>query len=214
MEIQTSESVVRQRVQVFFCFAKIDGSTHGHPVRLVIETRAERGAADVAGRGRPRKYTPRTLKRDVERYFASITRKVRITEPVPTGRYDDKGHMIFEQVPVKNSLEEEVWVTEYIVPPEIAALCEFLEIDRSTWANYRDPDKNPEFSEITQQVYERMKAWNERELLTRPGKDIKGIVFNLENNYGYRERHDLDFSSKGIEEYLQKLEEAGGGGSL
>ena len=46
------------------------------------------------------------------------------------------------------------------------------------------------------------------------GKDIKGIVFNLENNYGYRERHDLDFSSKGIEEYLQKLEEAGGGGSL
>ena len=39
-------------------------------------------------------------------------------------------------------------------------------------------------------------------------------VFNLENNYGYRERHDLDFSSKGIEEYLQKLEEAGGGGSL
>lgn len=77
----------------------------------------------MAGRGRPRKYTPRTLKRDVERYFASITRKVRITEPVPTGRYDDKGHMIFEQVPVKNSLEEEVWVTEYIVPPEIAALC-------------------------------------------------------------------------------------------
>ena len=95
----------------------------------------------MAGRGRPRKYTPRTLKRDVERYFASITRKVRITEPVPTGRYDDKGHMIFEQVPVKNSLGEEVWVTEYIVPPEIAALCEFLEIDRSTWANYRDPDK-------------------------------------------------------------------------
>ena len=57
-------------------------------------------------------------------------------------------------------------------------------------------------------------AVDERELLTRPGKDIKGIVFNLENNYGYRERHDLDFSSKGIEEYLQKLEEAGGGGSL
>ena len=193
-------SFAGQGIQAFFCAQKVDGSTHGHPVILVLETGA--GDAEV------------TLKRDVERYFASITRKVRITEPVPTGRYDDKGHMIFEQVPVKNSLEEEVWVTEYIVPPEIAALCEFLEIDRSTWANYRDPDKNPEFVEITQQVYERMKAWNERELLTRPGKDIKGIVFNLENNYGYRERHDLDFSSKGIEEYLQKLEEAGGGGSL
>lgn len=168
----------------------------------------------MAGRGRPRKYTPRTLRKDVERYFASITRKVRITEPVPTGRYDDKGHMIFEQVPVKNSLDEEVWITEYIVPPEIAALCEFLEIDRSTWANYRDPDKNPEFSEITQQVYERMKAWNERELLTRPGKDIKGIVFNLENNYGYREKHDFDISSSGVEEYLKKLSEDGEAGGL
>ena len=169
----------------------------------------------MAGRGRPRKYTPRTLRKAVERYFGSITRKVRVTENVPTGAYDEKGHMLYEPKPVVNSLGEEVWVTEYIVPPEVSALCEYLGIDRSTWANYRDPDKNPEFSEITQQVYERMKAWNERELLTRPGKDIKGIVFNLENNYGYRERHDLDFSSKGIEEYLQKLEEAGEGrGSL
>lgn len=43
IEIVTPESVARQRVQAFFHFAKIDGSTHGHPVRLVTETRAERG---------------------------------------------------------------------------------------------------------------------------------------------------------------------------
>ncbi len=169
----------------------------------------------MAGRGRPRKYTPRTLRKAVERYFASITRKVRITEPVPTGRYDDKGHMIFEQVPVKNSLDEEVWITEYIVPPEIAALCEFLEIDRSTWANYRDPDKNPEFSEITQQVYERMKAWNERKLLTRPGKDIKGIVFNLKTTTDTGNGMTWTSPARGSKEDLQKLEEAGEGrGSL
>lgn len=53
-----------------------------------------------------------------------------------------------------------------------------------------------------------------RERKIKKSRMINCFVFNLENNYGYRERHDLDFSSKGIEEYLQKLEEAGGGGSL
>ena len=70
----------------------------------------------MAGRGRPRKYTPRTLRKAVERYFGSITRRVRVTENVPTGAYDEKGHMLYEPKPVVNSLGEEVWVTEYIVP--------------------------------------------------------------------------------------------------
>ena len=168
----------------------------------------------MAGRGRPRKYTPRTLRKAVERYFGSITRRVRVTENVPTGAYDEKGHMLYEPKPVVNSLGEEVWVTEYIVPPEVSALCEYLGIDRSTWANYRDPEKHPELAGITDWVYDRIKAWNERELLTRPGKDIKGIVFNLENNYGYREKHDFDISSSGVEEYLKKLSEDGEAGGL
>jgi len=165
----------------------------------------------MAGRGRPRLYTAEQLERAVSRYFKSITRKVQITEPKPTGERDDAGHMIFEQVPVINSLGKEVWVTEYIVPPEMAALYDFLKIDKSTWSNYSNPEKHPELAEITAYVYERMKAWNERELLIRPGKDIKGIVFNLENNYGYRERQSIDLTGGGIEAYLQRLTESGEG---
>lgn len=159
----------------------------------------------MAKRGRPPRYTAKSLKQAVEEYFRSITRQVKVTEQVPTGKRDEKGHMIFEPKPVINDLGKEVWVTEYIVPPEMAALYDFLRIDKSTWSNYSDPEKHPEMRDVTAWVYERMKAWNERELLTRPGKDIKGIVFNLENNYGYRERQSMEISGGGVEEYLKRL---------
>lgn len=158
-------------------------------------------------RGRRKEYTPEKLERAVERYFKSITRQVQVTEYVPTGEKDKDGHAIVEKVPVLNSLGKEVWVTEYIVPPSQADLVDFLGIHRSTWNNYSDAEKNPQFAEITTRAWERMKAWNERELKTRPGKDLKGIIFNLENNYGYRERQSVDLNGGGIEAYLQKLAE-------
>nr|DAH90751.1 MAG TPA: hypothetical protein [Caudoviricetes sp.] len=36
-------SFAGQGIQAFFRAQKVDGSTHGHPVILVLETRAERG---------------------------------------------------------------------------------------------------------------------------------------------------------------------------
>lgn len=161
--------------------------------------------------GRPKKYkSAKALSEAVERYFQSITRRVKVTELQPTGSKDDKGHEIYERVPVKNALDQEVWVTEYIVPPSMADLYDALGIDKSTWANYSDPEMHPELIEVTARVYERMKAWNEKELLTRSGKDIKGIVFNLENNYGYRERRSVEVTG-GVEEYLKRLAEQGEG---
>lgn len=142
---------------------------------------------------RPREYTPEKLERAVNKYFRSITRRVVQTEMVPTGERDDKGHLIYEPKPIINSLGTEVEITEYILPPSVADLCEALRIHRATWANYCDHQLHPELQEVTEQVRERMKAWNERELLTRPGKDIKGIIFNLQTNYGYGgEKHEME----------------------
>lgn len=158
--------------------------------------------------GRPRKYTPARLKAQVDQYFASITRKRKITETVVTEELDQFGHQKKITVPVKNQLGQEVEVTEYIIPPDVAGLCDFLKIHPSTWALYADHEKHPEFREITELVYDRMKAWNEREILTRPGKDIAGIKFNLENNYGYRDRTDVRISG-GVDEFLRRLAEEG-----
>lgn len=161
--------------------------------------------------GAPKKYDdPEKLERAINRYFKSITREVVLTEKKSTGEKDKDGHMIFEDVPIKNGLGQEMKVTEYIIPPSVYELCLFLKISESTWNNYCDPTKHPEFLGPTTRARGRMRAWNERELLTRSGKDLKGIIFNLENNYGYKER--LDVSNESMESFLQRQLEEGSGG--
>lgn len=159
--------------------------------------------------GAPRRYTARKLEKAVEEYFASITRVVTVTEKKATGARDEKGHMIYEDVPVINSLGQEVRVTEYIVPPSVYDLYTSLGICESTWNNYCDPEKHPEFLGTITRARGRMRAWNEMQLLTRSGKDLKGIIFNLENNYGYREK--VDVGSESLESYLRRVTEDGGG---
>ena len=134
---------------------------------------------------RPKKYTKKALAEAVEHYFGSITRIVTAKELVETGKRDDKGHMIFERIPIKNSLGEEAKVEEYIVPPTVGALCQHLGIHRSTWAEYCDSVQHPEFSDTTTYARGRIRAYLEQQLLTR--KDVKGIIFDLKNNHGYSE---------------------------
>ena len=143
---------------------------------------------------RPRKYTKKSLAAAVERYFASITRIVPVTELVETGERDDKGHKIYERRPVVNSLGEEAKVEEYIVPPTVADLCQFLGIHRSTWADYCDEDLHPEFSDTTTCARGRIRGYLERQLLTR--KDVKGIIFDLQNNHGYAEKRQIGLDEK------------------
>lgn len=140
--------------------------------------------------GRPREYTPAKLKKAVEHYFQSITRTVHAMEQVDSGARDDKGHVIYERAEIVNNLGKPVEITEYIVPPCVADLCESLKIHRATWANYCKDEK---YAAATTLAKDRMRAWNERELLTRPGKDVKGIIFNLQANYDYGgEKHEME----------------------
>lgn len=143
---------------------------------------------------RPRKYTKKTLDEAVERYFGSISRTVTATEQVATGQRDSKGHMIYEPRAIVNDLGEEIRVTEYIVPPTVGGLCSYLGIHRSTWAEYCDQDQHPEFSDTTTRARGRMRAYLEQQLLTR--KDVKGIIFDLQNNYGYSERRQVELGER------------------
>lgn len=159
--------------------------------------------------GAPKKYTPEALDRAVKRYFRSITREKTLTEKKATGIKDDKGHMIFEDVPVTNSLGKIMVVTEYLVPPTVGDLSRFLGIHRDTWHDYCDHKKHPEFSDTTTYAQGRIHAYLEREMLTRQGKDLKGVLFNLENNFGYKERMELVNDT--VENFLEKQMEQGGG---
>lgn len=157
--------------------------------------------------GAQKKYTPEKLLKAVKRYFRSISREVTVTEKKPTGQRDKMGHEIFEDAPVINSLGKEIKVTEYLVPPTVGGLSDYLDIHRDTWNAYCN---NPEYSDATTYARGRMHAYLERESLTRQGKDLKGVLFNLENNFDYAERVELN--SETMESFLRKQMEEGTGG--
>lgn len=158
--------------------------------------------------GRPKKYTEKTLTKAVRRYFDSISREVAVTERVDSGERDSKGHVIWNTVPVTNKLGEPMKVTEYAVPPTVAGLCAYLGIHRSTWAEYCDPDRHAELIAVTAEVRDIMQGYREEQLLTRSGKDVRGIVFDLQNNYGYSEKRSVEVTG-GVEDYLKQLAEQG-----
>lgn len=144
--------------------------------------------------GRPKKYTVNALDKAVERYFAGISRVLEATEKIDSGERDERGHVIYKSVPIENKLGKRIKYTEYIVPPTVGGLCEFLGIHRSTWAEYCDAELYPEYSDTTTRARGRMRAWREEQLLTR--KDVKGIIFDLQNNYGYTERQEIELGPR------------------
>lgn len=119
------------------------------------------------GAGRPKKYTKKSLQEAVDGYFSSISR-------------DGGG---------------EAWAAEYKKPPTVSGLCLYLGIDRSTWQNYSDRSLHPEFAEITAMARVRMEAYLEEQLLTRE-KNVQGLIFNLQNNYGWREKRDVELGGE------------------
>ena len=144
--------------------------------------------------GRERKYTAGKLNAAVERYFKSISRTATVTENVWTGEFDNHGHKVMETREVTNDLGEVMTHREYLIPPTVSGLCQYLGIHRSTWANYCDREKHPEFFDTTTHARGYMRAYLEEQLLTR--KDVKGIIFDLQNNHGYAERKEIELGSR------------------
>ncbi len=134
-----------------------------------------------------RKYkTAKQLRTAVDRYIRKNSRILPRTEEVWSGELDDKGHRVMTlnaiQAEDGSTIEYRAWA----IPPNVGGLCRELGISRQTWADYCNREKHPEFAEVVQDVQDMMQTWLEEELLTRPDKELKGIIFNLENNYRYR----------------------------
>ena len=131
---------------------------------------------------RYKKYrSDRALREAVTAYFDSISRIRTVTEACDTGKRDKWGHVIQDQRPVTNAQGELMQEREYVIPPTVGGLCAHLQISRDTWAAYC---ANPQFSETTAWAREQLLSWREKELMTRPGKDVKGLLFDLQANYG------------------------------
>lgn len=141
--------------------------------------------------GRPKKYNPLRLRRAVDAYFTSISRTVTAKEPVDTGRRDDKGHVVYDYIDICNDNGEPIRHIEYVFPPTVGGLCQFLGIHRSTWADYCEQE---EFSDTTTRARGRMRAYLEEQLLTR--KDVRGVIFDLMNNYGLSDKRQMELGPR------------------
>lgn len=144
-------------------------------------------------RGRPKKYTAARLEKALEEYFDSITREIEVTEDVDSGRRDEKGHVVYTRVPVKNRRGETVKVVEYVIPPEVSGICRHLGIDCATWSRWSD---DPELKDVVGRTREKLLAWNLHELITREGKNVRGIEANLRLNYGLSERKEIELGER------------------
>ena len=132
--------------------------------------------------GRPKKYKSKKALADaIERYFRSISRTIQAQ--------DAYGQNIF------NDDDEAIMVTQYIRPPSISGMCLYLGIDRSTWGNYCDEKLHPEFGDVTALTRSRIEAWLEEQLLMRE-KGVQGIIFNLQNNYGWKQKQEIGLDDK------------------
>ena len=142
---------------------------------------------------RERKFkTSKALREAAETYFDSISRTVEVTEMVPTGEMDSKGHAVLEPKKVMNDRGEVIRTREFLVPPTVVGLCLYLGVHRATWARWCDHKEHPELEEATEWVSAVLRAWNEEQLLTRGDKGVKGIMFNLQNNYGYAQKVEVE----------------------
>jgi len=131
----------------------------------------------------------------IKRYFASISRTVEAQERYDTGEVTGKGQPIYRTRPIVNDQNEKILVTEYIKPPSMTGLCIFLDITRETWREYCDPVLNPQFVDTTTRTRARMENYLEEQLVTRE-KTVQGIIFNLQNNYGWRDKREVELGDK------------------
>lgn len=141
--------------------------------------------------GRPKKYnTPAALERAVTQYFKSICRQVEVKEPVVTDKTDRYGHQIIEYIQVLNDDGEKMYKTDYVTPPTVCGLCLYLGISRQTWDRYGEAEG---FCDTVTRARARMETYLEEQLLERR-KGVQGIIFNLQNNYGWAEKVESDSS--------------------
>lgn len=152
--------------------------------RAILPKKADDRTSNQAKKspGAPQKYKTKTsLRRAIEKYFRSISVKVPMSDLAGNPILNEDG------VPVIK--------TEYIIPPQIPAMCLELGITDRTWRRYCDHELHPEFEDVTEEAMLRFKAYLVDQSLTRE-KGLQGILFNLEVNHGCSRKQEIELGEK------------------
>lgn len=126
--------------------------------------------------------TAKKWREGIEDYFAGISRMTEVTEAAATGEKDKNGREIFEQRTARNGRGEAVLVEQWLVPPSIADLQNHLGLTAAQWELMKEDDGT---KAIVMAAERRVERYLRRELLTRPGKDLKGVILTLQHDFGF-----------------------------
>lgn len=77
-------------------------------------------------------------------------------------------------------------------PPTITGLCCYLHTTRDLLIDY---EGKPQFSDTIKRAKQRIEAYNECLLVSKAGQ-VAGVIFNLKNNYGWKDKAELEASFK------------------
>lgn len=78
-------------------------------------------------------------------------------------------------------------------PLTLTGLALYLDTDRRTLLNY---EENAEFFPTIKKAKVRIEQYAEKQLFNTSAKNIAGVIFNLKNNYGWKDKQDIEHSGK------------------
>ena len=129
-------------------------------------------------RGRPPKFNGvEELQVKIEDYFASCWKQ----------KIDASGNPLFLRN--RKGLKTSTMITVQTQPYTITGLAVFLGVDRDTLMNY---EAKSEFFGTIKRAKQRCEAYAEEQLFI--GKNVVGAIFNLKNNYGWRDKIETEHS--------------------
>ena len=152
------------------------------------------------GRGRPRAYTPQQLEKGIQDYFDSITTTYPLFDSVVIGK-DSEGKVIYKEVPRLNNKGEQLYGTTYHEHPSFTGLAIYLDINKDTLTEYGN---QADYSVPIKRAKQIIENYLESHLY---GNNVTGIIFNLKNNYGWKDRQEIDANitvTKGLEDWLDE----------
>lgn len=158
--------------------------------------------------GRPLKFkTPEELQSKIDLYFAEC-------DPHIAERDVIRDHDVLEAPAEKDDdgrvIKKAVWKREQIVAKEqyitvqipytITGMAVFLDTNRQTLLNYAEKDdKDREdglsFFDTVKRAKDKIQAYAEKELF-RPSQ-AAGVIFNLKNNWGWKDQKELEVNPGG-----------------
>ncbi len=134
--------------------------------------------------------TPEKLEKALNDYFDSITITELEYRTVKVGE-DDEGKPIYEQEPILNNKGTQVTRTRYYENPSILAMCRYIGTTRETIREYEMRDG---YVDTIKKAKARVEEYLENELYRK--EQVTGIIFNLKNNFGWKDKQEIETSGE------------------